>query len=419
MADKNKTLHQCRCKEKAAVHVHCSCEICEGKAVSIATAWRHRSNLRNLTGSIKTASDEGTRDSRTSPRVNISDSSCTFQDLMMIDNATKDDSSCYNSDSSESMDFSLGHDVHLEDFSDNESDTFSYMCDSDDFDYNDNDLDLNNTANPQTTPSSDFSQFVEDAILRLVDIKGQHGFSIKAFEQLLNWGKGLNGSELMNDLWPTKWEHVTRLLQQLGYKEAKCYWICLDPSHKCNYSLMNSKSDLCKHCGKHPTIPFYYLSVIDKVKRWCTSPSMCKRMTAHWQEKDHWLTDENTINSDWGWTHKNEIWDGTRFAELAYFWNPDDEWVLPVYCPNPDCQIVISATEVINSPTTFGKQKVICPGCFNQFQTEIKTTAGDPRNLAYIGIHYTFFTLISFLSILKLLSDPLIRFNLLFNFVLY
>lgn len=372
MADKEATLHQCRCKERAAVHVHCSCKICEGNAVSISTAWRHS----------KTTSDQGTRDSN--PRVNISDSS-TCQDIT-IDITTNDDSSCYTSDDSESMDFSSGHDDA--DFSDN--DTFSYVYDSDDFDCNGSDLDLSTTAYPQATASSDFSQFVEDAILRLVDIKAQHGFSIKAFEQLLNWGKGLNGNELMDDLWPTKWEQVTRLLQQLGYKEAKCYWICLDQSHKCNYSFMNSKSEICKFCGKQPTIPFYYLSVIDKVKRWCTSPSMCKRMTAHWQEKDHWFAYENTTNTDWGWTQKNEIWDGTRFAELAYFWNPDDEWVLPVYCPNPDCNIVISATEVINSPTKFGKQKVICPSCFNQFQTEIKTTPGDPRNLAYIGINYIY-----------------------------
>jgi len=389
MADKT-TLHQCRCEEKSAVHVHCSCEVCEGKAVSISTAWRHCSSLRNL--QTKTTSDLGSRNS--SPGINISDSCCTLQDLNTKDNTTKDDSSSYNSDDSESMDFSSGHDV--DDFSDNDfsvNDTFSYVYDSDDFDYHDsNDIGLGNTVCPQTTASSDFSQFVEDAILRLVDIKTQHGFSIKAFEELLNWGKGLNGTQSMNDLWPTKWEHVTRLLQQLGYKEAKCYWICLDPSHKCNYSLMSSKSELCKYCGKQPSIPFYYLSVIDKVKRWCASLSMCKRMTAHWQEKDHWLTYENTTSTDWGWTHKNEIWDGTRFAELAYFWNPDDEWVLPIYCPNPDCNIVISATEVINSPTVFGKQQVICPGCFNLFQTEIKTTTGDPRNLAYIGryIIYTY-----------------------------
>lgn len=377
MADKEATLHLCRCKERSTVHVHCSCEICEGKAVSVSTAWRHGNNSRNVSSVTSGNQETSPDDSNTL----IFDSS-NFQEITIDDTTKDDDLSCYTSDDSESMDFSSGHDV--EDFSDN--DIFSYMYDSDDFDFHSTDLNssTSTTADPQMSTSRDFSQFVEEAILKLVDIKAQNGFSIKAFEQLLNWGKGLN--EMMDNLWPTKWEHVTRLLQQLGYKEAKCYWICLDPSHKCNYSLANSKSDICKYCGKQPSIPFYYLSVIDKVKRWCRSPSMCKKMTAHWQEKDHWFANENTSSTDWGWIQKKEIWDGKRFAELAYFWNPDDEWVLPVYCPNSDCNTVISATEVINSPTAFGKQSVTCPSCFNQFETEIKTTTGDPRNIAYIGI---------------------------------
>lgn len=34
----------CRCNERSTVHIHCSCEICEGKAVSVSTAWRHGIN---------------------------------------------------------------------------------------------------------------------------------------------------------------------------------------------------------------------------------------------------------------------------------------------------------------------------------------------------------------------------------------
>lgn len=210
-----------------------------------------------------------------------------------------------------------------------------------------------------------------DAMLQLVEMKAQNGFSIKSFEQIVNWGREIHGYE-------------NRALAD--HKEAKCYWICLDSSHPCNYSLMGSKDDNCRYCGKQGNIPYYYLSILDKVKRWCMSPAMCQKMTAHCQEKDHWLNKEN--NNVWGWTHKNEIWDGTRFSELSYFWNPDNEFVLPVYCPH--CGIVISASDVINSPSVFGQgvQIVTCPGCYNSFHTEIHTTNGDPRNLAYIGMKY-------------------------------
>lgn len=47
---------------------------------------------------------------------------------------------------------------------------------------------------------------------------------------------------------------------------------------------------------------------------------MCKKMTAHWEEKDHWLPPES--KNGWDFPEKKEIWDGKRFAELSYFWDP-------------------------------------------------------------------------------------------------
>lgn len=78
-----------------------------------------------------------------------------------------------------------------------------------------------------------------DAMLQLVEMKAQNGFSIKAFEQIVNWGREIHGYE-------------NRALAD--HKEAKCYWICLDSSHPCNYSLMDSKDDNCRYCGKQGTV---------------------------------------------------------------------------------------------------------------------------------------------------------------------
>lgn len=61
-------------------------------------------------------------------------------------------------------------------------------------------------------------------------------------------------------------------------------------------------------------------------------------MTAHWRQKERWL---NKLGEQWP---KSEIWDGSRFAELSWYWDPDSEWLLPVRCPT--CCSVVSPKEI-------------------------------------------------------------------------
>lgn len=59
-------IHGCRCSLDGEVsqsykgpHYHCPCELCNGKAVSLATGWRHREiNKRVKLGSEKCVSDD-------------------------------------------------------------------------------------------------------------------------------------------------------------------------------------------------------------------------------------------------------------------------------------------------------------------------------------------------------------------------
>ena len=46
---------------------------------------------------------------------------------------------------------------------------------------------------------------------------------------------------------------------------------------------------------------------------------------------------------------KHETGDGTRFAELAYVWDPNTIWTLLVRCTYPDYNAFISATEIVYS----------------------------------------------------------------------
>ena len=62
--------------------------------------------------------------------------------------------------------------------------------------------------------------------------------------------------------------------------------ICLSDVHPSVYSIMYSPDEECQYCHMKA-----YLSLVDKVIRWCGNKDFCKKkkMTAHWMEKDRWL----------------------------------------------------------------------------------------------------------------------------------
>ena len=241
-----------------------------------------------------------------------------------------------------------------------------------------------NDHNRNEGGDEDLEQLVYDTVLRLVEIKGQAGFSQSTFEDLLQWGKDIVNKANINITWPSSWSDVLVLLEKFGYQSPRLYWICLDNSHPYLFGLLSAKDEFCPHCGQQGKIPYYYLSVIDKVKRGCSSPSMCQRMTAHWKEKSHWMP--RVRQEEWGWEPKKEFWDGTHFAQLAYFWDPDTEWTLPVRCPVNGCGYVISAENLLICPVLNGDLRLVeCTNCHNIFQHTPQKVKGDPRNLAYDG----------------------------------
>jgi len=78
---------------------------------------------------------------------------------------------------------------------------------------------------------------------------------------------------------------------------------------------------------------------------------------------------------------RKEVWDGERFAELAWFWDPHCEWILPTRCPL--CSGVISSTIIDGSVGCITLIK--CPQCHNKFQHCVESANGDPRKIALIG----------------------------------
>ena len=98
-------------------------------------------------------------------------------------------------------------------------------------------------------------------------------------------------------------------------------------------------------------------------------------MLSHWEEREHWLGRTSS------WPLKKEMWDGQRWVDLQWFWDPNQTWTLPTRCVN--CSAIISAQKLSHCPKDDnGMAFVDCPECFEVFPFEIKTTSGSPLNLA-------------------------------------
>ena len=185
---------------------------------------------------------------------------------------------------------------------------------------------------------------VMNAVLKAFQLAEEMDASQQNFLQILQYGKeqyckGTAGARF-EYLWPQSWQSAIKMLEDQGYQDAIDYFVCLSNDHFCSYDIFSSLKSTCRICGSPASscIKYSYLPLKHKVRQWCNSPSFCQKMTAHWREKEHWL------NTAQGHAIKKELWDGNRFGELSWFWDPNSEWTLPVACPF--CKSVICATTV-------------------------------------------------------------------------
>ena len=106
---------------------------------------------------------------------------------------------------------------------------------------------------------------------------------------------------------------------------------------------------------------------------------MCKKMMGHWKEKEHWIRGMGPFFIN------KEIWDGSHFNELKWFWDPACKWMLPVRCNF--CAAVISVDEIRSSPHNEedGSCSVQCEECGTRVQHQPQYVRGEPCNIALIG----------------------------------
>lgn len=242
-------------------HVHCPCDKCKDRAVYPMVAWRHmRKRVRysdeNRDGADldNVATSLQPETSNPSDCVSISNyyaEFCCSPSLLMAASGADEG----EADESEVTDFNSPN-LSLSDYNvESNSSSSSTSAGSE--------SDLDENCNVVEEETNNMADFVRDVVLRLVEIKGTVGFSIDTLEDLLKWGRTLHceNNEEAKQHWPSSWEDVQSLLGDFGFKMPKLYYICLDSSHPCQYAIMESKTDVCPHCGKQGTIPYYYLSV--------------------------------------------------------------------------------------------------------------------------------------------------------------
>ena len=226
-----------------------------------------------------------------------------------------------------------------------------------------------------------------EAVLKAMQITEEMGGSQSNFLQILQYGKGLyyknNSNNVNSKKWPCSWQSAIKMLEQHGYKGPQNLYICLADCHPTLYDVMDSPTKNCSLCNELASncIAYSYLPLKDKIQRWCSNAEYCKKITAHWENRDHWLHHHTNC--------KEEIWDGNRFNELAWFWDPLCEWIIPAKCPF--CKHVISADKIEDAQIHFGylssQIELECSVCYYKFQHVVQRTKGDPRNIALMG-HY-------------------------------
>ena len=227
------------------------------------------------------------------------------------------------------------------------------------------------------------------AIFEAIELSIKTGASLTTIEDLLCYARRMycRGKEIdeedhpMKFHWPKDWEQAKIFLSDSGYEDATEYFICLNATHKRPWNIMESAFEKCRYCGEAGAIKYYYLGLYGKVKLWTSDKDMCAKMTAHWSGKEHWLN-----GSVHGWEIKKEVWDGARFSEFSWFWNPDESWCLPARCIKQGSKK--SSEEVLQAPAQRdGRRELLyCGGCCTRFLYQPVYVTGDPRNIAYINI---------------------------------
>ena len=212
-------------------------------------------------------------------------------------------------------------------------------------------------------------------VLEELKTKLTYGASSIEFEDHLK-----NASRLIEEDMPIKWCDIQKLLKSLGYESPRCYRVCLKQDHS---YLIKEKNEQCPYCQSSwdDGVDYYVLGL--RVKNWFDTEEKCEKLMGHWMDKHSWLDGDTSNSND---TRLSELWHGSRFKQISWFWNPANYTLLPAKCVS--CGMLIS-TETIEQELSLPQAtptplSVTCDGCRNIVNFHPNYMRGDPRNQAII-----------------------------------
>ena len=228
---------------------------------------------------------------------------------------------------------------------------------------------------PFTIPSDRITNYV----LGELRTKLTYGYSQSQLEEHLANASRLIGTSQL----PRNYQQVLSLLRSLGYKNPKHLKVCIDDEH--HFLLEDQvKHPCCSVCSKpwKECLDYYVLGL--QFSSWFLTEERCQKCLAHWDARDEWFN----LPHDHQPEVTSEIWHGSRFRDLSYFWDSNQESLLPQKCPL--CAHIVPARELSSLIDPFNPLNLItlkCSSCAHEFQFVPDWMTGDPRNQAII-VHY-------------------------------
>lgn len=114
---------------------------------------------------------------------------------------------------------------------------------------------------------------------------------------------------------------------------------------------------------------------------WFLTEDQCDALLKHWEDRATWLNQP----ADYDHTEKSELWHGKRWQQLDYFWDPDQETLLPEKCPT--CGLVICASQIASAksgPDAFSMVTCVCTHYSSEVTVAPRYMKGDPCNQAIL-----------------------------------
>ena len=161
-------------------------------------------------------------------------------------------------------------------------------------------------------------------------------------------------------------------MKSIEYMDPQHYKVCIAQDHS---MLLETTDTACTVCSKPASQCIDYVLGLN-FREWFLTPEWCDRLMAHWNDRDQWFGK----SADYDHPGVTELWHGSRFRELSWFWNPNETYILPDWCLF--CREIIPAS-MIQEASTNG-EAITCYSCTNMFEPIVREVAGDPHNQVII-----------------------------------